>query len=80
MSSTEATHARLLDNATELFYSEGITATGVAKSEVRSGVSKPTLYAHFHSKDQFVVAVLERRHAEGDHVRRVGTRSCEQST
>ena len=59
-----AAHARLLDAATELFYSEGITATGVDKVVARSGVSKPTLYAHFGSKDELVAAVLERRHAE----------------
>ncbi len=59
-----AAHARLLDAATELFYSEGITATGVDRVVARSGVSKPTLYAHFGSKDALVTAVLERRHAE----------------
>ena len=64
MNFSDTTHARLLDTATKLFYSQGITATGVAEVVARSGVSKPTLYAHFHSKDQLVVAVLERRHAE----------------
>ena len=64
MASAGDTHARLLDAAAELFYSDGITATGVDKVVARSGVSKPTLYAHFGSKDELVAAVLERRHAE----------------
>ncbi|MDA8283371.1 MAG: TetR/AcrR family transcriptional regulator [Actinomycetota bacterium] len=64
MSSSEVTHARLLDTATELFYAEGIAATGVDKVVARAGVSKPTLYAHFRSKDELVAAVLERRHCE----------------
>ncbi len=34
------------------------------KVVARSGVSRPTLYAHFGSKDELVAAVLERRHAE----------------
>lgn len=29
-----------------------------------AGVSKPTLYAHFHSKDDLVAAVLDRRHQQ----------------
>ena len=62
MSSSDVTHARLLDTATELFYTEGIAATGVDKVVARAGVSKPTLYAHFGSKDELVAAVLERRH------------------
>ncbi len=64
VSPSDATHARLLDTATELFYAEGIAATGVDKVVARAGVSKPTLYAHFGSKDDLVAAVLERRHAE----------------
>ncbi|MHB8189623.1 MAG: TetR/AcrR family transcriptional regulator [Ferrimicrobium sp.] len=64
MSSSTTAHDRLLDAATELFYSEGITATGVDKIAAFSGVSKQTLYAHFHSKDQLVAAVLERRRSE----------------
>lgn len=53
---------RLVDTAVELFYSRGITATGVDTIAARAGVSKPTLYAQFRSKDDLVTAVLERRH------------------
>ena len=64
MVSAGETHARLLDAAAELFYSDGITATGVDRVVARSRVSRPTLYAHFGSKEELVAAVLERRHAE----------------
>jgi AcrR family transcriptional regulator len=64
VSSSDITHARLLDTADELFYAEGITATGVDRVVARAGVSKPTLYAHFRSKDELVAAVLERRHGK----------------
>lgn len=64
MSSSDATHTRLLDVASDLFYVKGITATGLDKVVAQAGVSKPTLYAHFRSKDELVVAVLERRHGE----------------
>ncbi len=46
----------------ELFYDRGINATGVDTVVAAAGVSKPTLYAHFRSKSELVVAVLERRH------------------
>jgi AcrR family transcriptional regulator len=56
-----ATHDRLVDTAAELFYARGINATGVDAVVAGSGISKPTLYAHFRSKDELVAAVLERR-------------------
>ncbi len=54
---------RLLDSASELFYRRGITATGVDAVVAAAGVSKPTLYAHFGSKEGLLAAVLKRRHA-----------------
>ena len=52
---------RLLHTATEVFYAEGIRATGVDTLAARAGVSKPTLYAQFGSKEGLVAAVLDRR-------------------
>jgi AcrR family transcriptional regulator len=46
---------RILDAATELFYRDGINATGVERLAAESSVSKRTLYQHFPSK----VAVVE---------------------
>ncbi|WP_433442940.1 TetR/AcrR family transcriptional regulator [Nonomuraea sp. CA-141351] len=54
---------RLLEVATEVFYAEGIRATGVDTLVARAQVSKPTLYAQFGSKEQLVAAVLDRRRA-----------------
>lgn len=64
MVSPRDTEARLLDAASELFYEEGFGPTAVDKVVARSGVSKPTLYVHFPSKDDLLAAALERRHAE----------------
>jgi AcrR family transcriptional regulator len=55
---------QLLNVATEVFYTEGIRATSVDTLAERSGVSKPTLYAQFASKQDLVAAVLERRHRQ----------------
>jgi AcrR family transcriptional regulator len=55
---------RLLRTAAELFYREGINATGVDRVVEKSGVSKPTLYSHFRSKSRLVTAVLKRRHEQ----------------
>ncbi|MGF1472753.1 MAG: TetR/AcrR family transcriptional regulator [Rubrobacteraceae bacterium] len=53
------TRRRLLDAARELFYGGGICATGVSAVAERAGVTKMTLYAHFPSKEDLVVAYLE---------------------
>jgi AcrR family transcriptional regulator len=52
--------ARILDTATELFRSQGIRAIGVDTIIAKSCVAKTTLYHHFKSKDELVVAFLER--------------------
>ena len=44
-----------------LFCRHGIGAVGVDTIIEQSGVAKMTLYRHFHSKDELVLAVLERR-------------------
>ncbi len=49
---------RILDAATELFYREGINATGVERLATESSVSKRTLYQHFPSKSAVVEAYL----------------------
>lgn len=53
------TRRRLLDAARELFYGDGICATGVSAVAERAGVTKMTLYAHFPSKDDLVASYLE---------------------
>ncbi len=59
---------RILDTATELFYRDGINATGVEKLAAESSVSKRTLYQHFPSKTAVVEEYLrgvERQVADG---------------
>lgn len=55
------THGRLIRAAGELFYSEGIRASGIEAVARQAGVTKMTLYAHFGSKDKLVAAYLEDR-------------------
>jgi AcrR family transcriptional regulator len=52
---------RILGSAYELFSRRGIRAVGVDEVIERAGVAKATLYRHFASKDDLVVAFLERR-------------------
>ena len=52
---------RILDNAYELFSRRGVRAVGVEEVISRAGVAKATLYRHFPSKDDLVLAFLEER-------------------
>ncbi|TDV67912.1 TetR/AcrR family transcriptional regulator [Pseudomonas sp. LP_7_YM] len=56
-----ANHQRLIDAASALFFRDGINATGIAAVAEFAGVSKMTLYAHFTSKDELIVAFLDKR-------------------
>ncbi|WP_335645005.1 TetR/AcrR family transcriptional regulator [Arthrobacter dokdonensis] len=53
-----------MDAAYELFSQRGIRDVGIAELIVRAGVAKATFYAHFPSKDDLVLAFLERCHQE----------------
>jgi AcrR family transcriptional regulator len=52
---------RILEAAYELFSRRGIRDVGVDEIIERAGVAKATLYRHFPSKDDLVIAFLERR-------------------
>ena len=52
---------RILDSAYELFSRRGVRAVGVDEVIERANVAKATLYRHFSSKDDLVLAFLERR-------------------
>jgi AcrR family transcriptional regulator len=56
-----AARERVLQGAYELFSRRGIRDVGVDEVIERAGVAKATLYRHFPSKDDLVVAFLERR-------------------
>ncbi|MFE6777563.1 TetR/AcrR family transcriptional regulator [Streptomyces sp. NPDC057702] len=50
--------SRILDAATELFNAHGVRGVGVDRIIAESGVAKATLYSHFRSKDDLVIAYL----------------------
>jgi AcrR family transcriptional regulator len=52
---------RILETADRLFYSQGIRAVGVDTVAAEIGISKRTLYNYFPSKDELIVAYLQRR-------------------
>jgi AcrR family transcriptional regulator len=51
---------RILRTATDLFYAYGIRGVGIDRIIAESGVAKATLYAHFRSKDELVLAYLRQ--------------------
>lgn len=53
---------RILQTAHDLFYRDGIRATGIDKIIKHAGVTKVTFYRHFPSKDDLVRAFLKFRH------------------
>ncbi|MGZ4960172.1 MAG: TetR/AcrR family transcriptional regulator [Methylomonas sp.] len=53
---------RILLAAHDLFYRDGIRATGVDKIIAESGVTKVTFYRHFPGKNDLIRAFLEYRH------------------
>lgn len=50
---------RLLNTATRLFYTEGLHAVGIDRIVAEAGVTRATLYRHFPSKDDLLVAYLK---------------------
>jgi AcrR family transcriptional regulator len=55
---------KLLDAAARRFYADGIAATGIDAITAEARVAKMSLYNNFASKDELVVAYLDRRHQE----------------
>jgi AcrR family transcriptional regulator len=49
---------RLLETADRLFYQDGIRAVGIDRIIAEAGVAKMSLYKHFLSKDDLILAVL----------------------
>ena len=58
----------LIEVATELFNRCGYHASGIDRVIAEAGVAKTTLYRHFRTKEDLIVAVLQRidaQHREG---------------
>ena len=51
----------LIETALKLFYTGGFQATGIDRILAESGVAKMTLYKHFKSKDELILAALALR-------------------
>lgn len=56
--------ARILDTASRLFYERGVRAVGVDLVVLEAEVAKTSLYRHFPTKDDLIVAFLEREDLE----------------
>lgn len=54
----------LVDTALILFNQHGYHATGIDLILAQSKVSKATLYKHFRSKDELILAALQQRHTQ----------------
>ncbi|KUI24734.1 TetR family transcriptional regulator [Mycobacterium sp. IS-1742] len=52
---------RILDTTYELFTRRGICDVGIDEVVARAGVAKATLYRHFPSKEDLVLAFMDRR-------------------
>lgn len=57
---TASRRDHLVQTAMELFQQNGYHATGIEKILSTAGVSKPTLYRHFDSKDELILAALRK--------------------
>jgi AcrR family transcriptional regulator len=56
-----ATREQILDAASELFYRQGVTATGLDQIVAASGTGKGQLYHYFSGKRDLTHAVIERQ-------------------
>jgi AcrR family transcriptional regulator len=52
---------QIVSEALKLFYRDGFNATGIERIITEAGVSKKTLYNHFKSKDELILATLRLR-------------------
>ena len=58
---------RILDTAYDLFSRRGVRDVGVNEVIASAGVARATLYRHFPSKNELVLAFLERREQRWTH-------------
>jgi AcrR family transcriptional regulator len=57
--SSASPRERILETARVLFYSRGVNNVGIDRIILESGVAKATLYKHFKSKDELILAYLQ---------------------
>lgn len=59
-----AKRSHLMNTAQRLFYRDGFRVVGIDTILAEAGVAKMTLYNHFASKDELIVAVIEKLDAD----------------
>lgn len=64
LSTTPDVRERILDTASRLFYQRGVRAVGVDLVVLEAAVAKTSLYRYFPTKDDLIVAFLEREDLE----------------
>lgn len=57
---------RIVETAERLFYAEGVRAVGIDRIIADAEVAKMSLYNHFASKDELILAVLQYREEKFD--------------
>jgi len=62
--STKDLREHILETASDLFYRRGVRAVGVDLVIQEAGVAKTSLYRYFPTKDDLIVAFLEREDAD----------------
>ena len=58
---TSEARQRILETADRLFYQDGLRAVGIDRIIAEAEVAKMSLYKHFPSKDDLILAVLQYR-------------------
>src|SRR5262249_11682338 len=58
---TSDVRQRILETADRLFYQQGVRAVGIDRIIAEAEVAKMSLYKHFPSKDDLILAVLQYR-------------------
>lgn len=61
---TSKTKDRIIQAAFDLFYNQGYQATTIDQVIEKSGVSRPTVYTHFSTKEDLCQAYLKDRKAQ----------------
>jgi AcrR family transcriptional regulator len=67
MSAEPVARERILESAYDLFSTKGVRAVGIEEVIERAAVAKATLYRHFPSKDELVLAFLRQREVVWTH-------------
>lgn len=57
---------RIIETAERLFYTDGVRSVGIDRIIAEAAVAKMSLYNHFASKDDLILAVLEYREEKFD--------------